>query len=389
MENVDDSAQVIILASFLVAIGIVVLAVFLNSLIFAEDLSTRDDGLDERGISETAANAKATAYRMANSVGRNGSVLNPPAGNITEKDLYIPDQSGPGGTPTVFPRTSFAFGMNEYGGVLEEISTTRQRIVEIPATSTDAEDAWFIGQRGEAEFENESGNDNFPIFEDLEDSATTEYHADSMVKLEIYIDMNEVDGDDFVIVATDSLTPPDAAVNIGVVEWSMNVSLSDDSIYTNNSVPNTEEIPLSGADNVTVEIFPQRPEGYITLENGPRQNEPKLKASDLNDFNSMSIIEGDDAYGTYSMVLGESPSGTAEYAKPYQIKGPCKNDVSTTVDRPCVALDPNGDNRELYAVGAVRNGKFDMRYTDGDISYTEEFSGISAEPENLQLEVVE
>lgn len=341
MENVEnrvESAQAIIVAAFLIGVGILVLSALLNGLIFSQDLASRDDGAEERSVIEFKQDAEE-------------AVSTAMTGNRT--------------TPTD-AEDEFDDYMNLYEEELIQRYTSRQRAVSIePTNFTDLSTgdgtlAWAIGQRCDVDnattncdFVNETNDINWQVVQN--DNA---FDSDSPYKLEFDL-ARPSSGDEFVVNASDSSTFS-LPLPISSEGWTMtvsnsNIEFTEDGLFVGGS----SSYSWSDIDGnrAHIEVINGTIDGKDTIGGNPVDT----KSGALDGAVKQMIFEqGDVTNGTYDIRID---AGVSES----DINGPC----DTTPD--VCELIEDGDDRDLYNVGVVHEvSGINANYTDGDISHTSE-----------------
>lgn len=370
----DESGQVIVLTGFLVAIAIVVVAVTLNSLIFAQDLSTRDDGLDDREILGFEENTERMATGLAHDIGHNSS------GNITQDDLFGADDDMEDDV-----EDNYVSGVEAYAENATVHVQNRQGIAEIEDINMNRA-VWSVGQEF-GEFQNESGDTEFSILDD------DDIDEEVVQSLELYIEdpftFNLFGSDEsFRISAYEDRLPPQAAASQEGAAWELAFEeegfFGDDNINVTRNVTGTADSSIitdsniTGADNLTIEIdLRDSNQACIRIDAGECDDsyEDDLEPDWLeDDVESITIQNFEERSGTYEIRLdGEGVDGEDIVL--------CENNA------PCVKEPPEDFN--LHAVGVVDDGSFTYSYTDADTEYTRTISGIRAEQDGLPLEVVD
>jgi hypothetical protein len=359
MENVKKSAeaaQAIIVAAFLIGIGILVLSSLLNGLIFSQDLASRDSGAEERTVIEFVQDAEE-AVGMAMTGNRTT-----PADAEDEFEDYI----------------------NLYETELIERYTSRQRAVSLGPTGSDSylnlsdissTRAWALGQRcdindatTDCSFQNESYNSaNWQVVD--EDDA---FAGDSPYKLEFTVE--QPSSGEFVVNVTDD-TSTFLGIPIGADEnWKMNVTNSE--IAFKHEVfgvsLDSDSYDWSDIDGSRARIEVMN--GTINGKDTIGGDSVDTKSSELDDdLEQMFFEQGDAVQGTYDIRLSDSVDSG-------DITGPCDSTPDV-----CELIE-NGDDRDLYNVGVVHevNG-IEASYVDGDISHTSEIDE-TLEQEDMILE---
>jgi hypothetical protein len=144
MENVGKKAQVIILAGFLLAIGVIAVTLVLNGLIFSQDVASRDDGVPEREVIQFRNSVNETLQEA-----------------VTNNGTYSPDVA----------EMEYERFLNEYEEQVNEQLLRRQAevVFEESPSSHDKTVAWAVGQRGVGEYTNTTGGAEWVVAEDISD----------------------------------------------------------------------------------------------------------------------------------------------------------------------------------------------------------------------------
>jgi hypothetical protein len=339
MENVEkgvESAQAIIVAAFLIGVGILVLSALLNGLIFSQDLASRDDGAEERSVIEFSQDAEE-------------AVSTAMTGNRT-----TPDDA----------EDEFDDFMNLYEEGLIQRYTSRQRAVSIePTNFTDLSTgdgtlAWAIGQRCDVDdattncdFVNATGDANWQV---VEKSGGGVFAGDSPYKLEFSVSRPS-SGDVFVVNATDtggfSVPPP-----LSSDGWNMTVDNSDIEFSEVGGGSSSYSWSDIDGDRARIEVMNETIDGEKNVGGTVDTQSGAL------DSNIVQVVfqGGDAVNGTYDIRID---AGVSES----DINGPC----DTTPD--VCELTEDGDDRDLYSVGVVHEvSGIEASYVDLDISHTTE-----------------
>ncbi len=359
----ERSAQAIILTGFLIAIAVVVIAVLLNSLIFAQDLSTRDDGVDDRGILGFAGDVDRMSYDIANTLGHNSS------GEVNQSYLFTPDEA----------EDNFRNSLYSFQGNATYHSESRQAVTEVEMNSV--ESVWSVGQMPDGDdygrIENGTGEDRFEVF-----GSATEEEDDPVESIELYVevDFSVLGGGDsgFRTGVYESELPPTAQPDREGSLWELDI-VGDDVVNITRNESGTFDyrdisVP-SGTDNITVEIDVQDEEACLRFD---RDDDCHTDSDDLmpewindEDVTSVAIenIEGWD--GGYEYRLS-SDVDAADL-------GVCEEQA------PCV--DDLGDY-PIHEVGVVHDASYSFSYVSGDVEHVREVEGVSARQEDFKLDKV-
>jgi hypothetical protein len=153
MENVGEkAAQVVILAGFLLAIGVIAVTLVLNGLIFSQDVASRDDGTPERDIMQFQDSVNESLQQA-----------------VTNNGTY-----GPSVAQEEYER--FLNGYEER--VNSQLARRQAEIVfrEQPSVH-DKTVAWAVGQRGVGEYTNTTGGAEWVVAEDISDVHRLEFNV--------------------------------------------------------------------------------------------------------------------------------------------------------------------------------------------------------------------
>jgi len=351
MENVSKSAekaQALIVAAFIIAIGILVLSSLLNGLIFSQDLATRDDGAEERSVIEFSQDAEEAV-----GIAMTGNRTTP--SNASEE---------------------FDDFVKLYGEDLIGRHTERQRSVSLGPTGSDDDlnlsdisdtRAWALGQRCDTEnvttdcdFVNETGSADWQVIKGSE-----AFDGDSPYKLEFDISRPS-SGDEFNVNATDdgtfSVPPPFTSDS-----WTMRVD--------NTEITFIEDGLLGGSSSYSWSSDIDGNRAHVEVMNGTIDGTSVDTKSGVLDSNiEQMLFEGGDVVnGTYDIRIDANVLDS-------DIAGPCNSTPDV-----CELIE-DGDGRDLYNVGVVHEVEgIEANYTDGDISHTAEIDR-TLEQEDLILE---
>lgn len=384
MENVaqegKEDAQAIIIAAFLVAIGILVLSVFLNGLIFSQNLATRDEGADERNILEV-------------NQGTQDAVRTAMTGNRT-----TPDDA----------EDEFDLFMNLYEEGVMGKYRGRQSAVSLGPTGSGDSDlnfsdvkssptgtgtlAWALGQKCDLDdsltdcsIENATGS---PDWNAVEDNTGNAGNAFTSPRKFVFTVEKPGPGDTFQVDAVKNEGAPrnfDTTVDATVGDWRMVVDNNQvkfekvDSLLPSLSPPvvktNTTTVLWGSIDGDTarIDILNEEIDGEDVASigsSGPFDATSTYPEEIENDPDKgyLRFWDGDVAEGTYDIRIDDA-------AFENDLTGPC--------DAPCSA--PGGD-RGVYAFGVVHEVEgIRANYTDAGTTHTTEI-GATLRQEDLILE---
>lgn len=360
----ERSAQAIILTGFLIAIAVVVIAVLLNSLIFAQDLSTRDDGVDDRGILGFQENVDRMSYDIANTLGHNSS------GEVNQSDLFDPDEA----------EDNFEDSIEVFHENATYHTESRQAVTEVDDVDVDA--VWSVGQipggGSYGRIENGTGKDRFEVF----GSAPEE--DDPVESIELYVEVELGLGDSgFRTGVYESELPPQAQPNREGSLWELDIGtnlLGDDVVNITRNESGTFDyrdisVP-SGTDNITIEIDVQDEEACLRFD---RDDDCHTDSDDLmpewindEDVTSVAIenIEGWDGGYEYrlSSDVDAADLGVCEE------QAPCVEEVQGSYP--------------IHEVGVVHDASYSFSYVSGDVEHVREVEGVSARQEDFKLDKV-
>lgn len=353
MENVapredTDGAQAIIIAAFLVAIGILVLSVLLNGLIFSQNLATRDEGIDERKILEVNQGTQ-DAVRTAMTGNRTT-----PGDAEDEFDLFM----------NLYEEEL----LDRYRGRQSAVSLDPKNISNIDSTTV-----WAVGQRcgvslgsGACNFTDETGATNWQVTND-----TDAFDGDSPYRMEFNVTRPST-GTEFVVNATDgpgfSVPPPFASDG-----WRMEVSdneivFSEGSDFPFGSSSSYDWSDIDGS-HARIEVMEERINNKTQINGSAVDTQEQGLDSDIEQvvFENASVVEG-----TYDIRIDRNTDVS-------KIQGPCE----TTPD---VCELAQTDDRDLYAVGVIHEvDGVRASYTDAGTTHTTEI-GATLRQEDLILE---
>lgn len=365
-----SKGQVIILAGFLIAIGIVVVAVLLNSLIFAQDLSTRDTGTDDRQVNNFYENTEKAALETANVVG--------------QEDLF---------DDTSDVEDNFEEAMEVYGDEVVFGHGERHRSVEVTAPTVDGT-SWFVGQRGFYEMTHRTGDRTFNVTEGAD------VGQDGLRNFTLVLEApGFISDDEFSVLITDQDDPPgdpgsDPVGNPPAFGEDWQIAYSDDflggqaAVQVNATGEDGQIIETvdgedidNANDNITIEINPADGEGCISidggecsddLQDGGGSDQSLLVDESLEDLdvNSITVVNEDGMDGEYWFEFDGDAIDDAD-----DITGPCEG--------PCV--EEPVDDIYRHATLSIEEAEFEIDYFDPDARYTNEIV-VGSDRDRLQLE---
>lgn len=353
MENVapgedTDGAQAIIIAAFLVAIGVLVLSVLLNGLIFSQNLATRDEGIDERKILEVNQGTQ-DAVRTAMTGNRTT-----PGDAEDEFDLFM----------TLYEEEL----LDRYRGRQSAVSLDPKNTSDPDVDSTAV---WAVGQRcgvslgsGACNFTDETGAANWQVTND-----TDAFDGDSPYKMEFNVTRPST-GDEFVVNATDapgfSVPPPFSGQG-----WRMEVNDNEIVFSEGGDFPFGSSSSYDWSDidgnQARIEVMEERINNQTQINGSAVDTQEQGLDSDIEQvvFENASVVEG-----TYDIRIDDDTT---------KIQGPCE----TTPD---VCELAQTDDRDLYNIGVIHEVEgVRATYTDAGTTHTTEI-GATLRQEDLILE---
>ncbi len=140
-----ESAQAIILAGFAVAIGMVVVAVYLNAMVFSANLDARGTHVDADEVAEIShLTLSETDYQMQ---------------RVQELN-ETPDEA----------EESYVTAMQDQNDAMQRLPSSDSAVVNIPQDSWDNQSAWqFVQEVSTAELDGDDDEANWTVATDIED----------------------------------------------------------------------------------------------------------------------------------------------------------------------------------------------------------------------------
>jgi len=338
MENVNRrKGQMIIVGGFLVAIGIVALTLSLNTVIFTQDISTRDGGEYERtarGMTSLVENSTEKAIEGAN-----------------ERNLEMRREKGENGT------VDDAVGMHEeYIDTIDKALTnqtlSKARFIEVSVDESEYVNASRVVQ---TEVNNYTNNDSEPDWNLTDD--TGDGDVDEVFNLSFNV--SDVDSSDFfefrAVRDRDSGFAPPLDTTQG---WVMRIKESKIITCEGEVYDAGTFCPLTTARK---EITSWDNNGTIEVVNGSVNGVDRsgdLQNGWVDDGNTyfLQFDKGDNIEGTYDITF-DPPSDVTTTDEV------CGSQLSTS---PC-----SGGADRPSLVGAVQEASAEYEYQDIDVSYNE------------------
>lgn len=277
-----DRGQIILVAAFILAIAFVVLAVVVNSAIFTENLSTRDEVAGSHDALENRAEVEASLERLIETVNRNHSLDNSDA---EESVSDINDQ--------------LAYDQSSLG-----------RVIDVEHVAPPEEGNRIAQDNASRNFTNNESESDWTLASDVESTRNFVF--------------NITDLDGFSVLANDTTDPN--------IEWRMNVhgdindeitvELDSEFEIDDNGVQTPVELNEDCTRNVdgtfTIDITSATVAGepchaiYKLQDTGA----PLWFGAGLDEYD-IEFENGDDVRGTYSLVVDDdSQIDTTQFGDP-------------------------------------------------------------------------
>jgi len=378
MENVasredEDGAQAIIIAAFLVAIGILVLSVLLNGLIFSQNLATRDEGADERRILEVN---QGTQEAVHTAMTGNRTT---PADAEDEFDLF----------------------MNLYEEELVEKYSGRQAAVSLGPTGSDSDlnfsdlssgtRAWALGQRCDLDdsttdcrLENATDESRWNAIEDNTGSAGNAF--DSPHRFVFTVERPSPSADTFQV---DAVRNENAERNFDF--FSSDTTEGDWRMTVDNSKIEFEKVDSVLLPPISAVLTNDTTVDWSAVDGDRARIDVLNESINGKDVASIGSSGVSDATSTYSGELDDTDKNYMRFWNGSEVEGEydirlndatLENDITGPCDAPCSETGERG----IYAFGVIHEvDGVRASYTSADTTHTTEI-GATLRQEDLILE---
>ena len=344
----DETAQVILIGGFLIAIGVVSAILMLNNISYSQTITSQNGDSGDFGPLEFA---DSTERAVSEAMTGNGS---DPDGARDHFEAYI---------------QSYSDRANEV--VSEEGVSTG---TDIPAPIPDLTEVWMAGQRSTGNFTNATGGDRWIMAEDISTNYKTEFELD-------VDEMNSTSGE-FVMNATED-TDFDGLSNplLSKDGWrlTMNITASNELILNMTDVDaasglefstdsDEEPVSVSGNETVVVDVLNE-------TVNGAGSAFPDGTSVTPRDAQGFIFDDASNGIGTYDFRFNESASFTDS-------NGPCN------AGPPC----RSADGTEKHIVGVVHNitsNAVELDYVSRSTSYSKKIGGMVLDADDVNLNEIE
>jgi len=332
MEDVRDrgSGQLIIIAGFLVAVGIVVVTTSLNTVIFAQDLATRDDSNDYSDLVEIS--------EVTNETAENG--LEP------TNEVALNDTLGKDGV-----EERYEWYMQNYTDGVQEAAATRGKYVNVSVESMNT--TWRIVQNESGKFDNKDSEETYGIPDlgtcpfgptvcsntDINAPPTGELDEFYMLKFNI-TGISASPSDPVEINGTDTSTVY-SGWRMEMWEDGGDVRIDFQRSATGCPTDVTRSPP------VTIEVV----NGSV---NGSDMDTCWVPTTD-----GVGVVNGNDTEGTYEMRF-ERPLFDPEFTN---VESGCTN---TPGDFPCTSPD-----NDINIVGGILGAEYEMEFVSPRMEHNE------------------
>jgi hypothetical protein len=352
MERIDnETAQVILIGGFLIALGVVSAFLILNDISYSQTVASQNGNSGDFGPAEFADGAEAAVSEAMTGNGTD------PSNASVQFDAYIQSYSD---------RTDDLLSD-------EAVSVSLQP--RIPLPNSDVTEAWMVGQRKNGTFQNATGGERWIMAEEIDENYRTRFHLD--------VDgMNNTDDGVFVMNATESNTFNDLTGPLTGNGWrlTMNISTSDQltlnltevasgNLDFSNPGTTTDEttVNVGGEETVTVDV-------YNETVDGSGSDFPTVSNVDPPDADGFRFEYASNGTGTYDFRFDD---GVGRFT---DANGPC--------DHPDGPPCRSDDGTEKHAVGVVHNTTGDaveLDYIGRSAEYTKKVGGMTLDADDVNL----
>jgi hypothetical protein len=371
----DETAQVILIGGFLIAIGVVSAILMLNNISYSQTITSQNGDSGDFGPLEFA---DSTERAVSEAMTGNGTT---PGNASTEFEEYL---------------KSYSDRANE---VVSEEGVSAGASTQ---PTTDINEAWMVGQRANGNFQNATGENEWIMIEDIP-SPEDENNIRGRFELNVS-GMSSPDPDPFVLRATNEdnfatlSTVPTSASGFDAYELKMeiNETVGGDNFLNltmhalrNNSVitsgldvvsDDKKEINVTGDETVTVDVFDETVNGDTSKF--PQPTGPSVDTDNVDGF---KFKNGSDGVGMYDFRFDGSPTGVDESnfgtggTSTGEPRGPCAGDGP-----PCRTVD----GTEKHIVGVVHSitgDPIELNYVSRSTSYSKKIGGMVLDADDVNL----
>jgi len=337
MERIDEeTAQVILIGGFLIAIGVVSAVLILNDISYSQTIASQNGNSGDFGPTEFADSAERA---VSEAMTGNGS---DPEGARDHFEAYI---------------QSYSKGAN---GLLSDEGVSANASVSVSAIN----EAWMVGQRRTGDFTNATGGEQWVLAEDnlggIDDTNNP--------KMKFNLSINQMSSDRFVLNATDSSTdiPLDAFQPI-TSGWRLDMWEDSGDLRVEY-----RELPSGSttSDSTTVGDFAE-----VDLLNGTVDdtNNNALQQITSTGVSALRFENASYGHGTYDLRLNENAGvGTANIGGPCNIGPPCRS----------------ADGTEKHIVGVVHSIASDaveLNYFGRSTTYSKDIGNMNLDADDVDL----
>jgi hypothetical protein len=271
MAHLDDRSQVILVAAFLLAVSFVVLALVVNSAIFAENIATRDDVAGSHDALEYRAEVQQSVGAVLTAVNHNDTL-----GETTLEETVAT--------------------LSAEGAILQ---STQGRLVNVSVDSVETGATRIAQTNASRNFTSIGGDQAWNLTDD---------NVESVRNLRLNITDPDAAAGSFSLVANDTDT--------GGADWRLQVSENSGDIEVTVSVDGgPDRACVRPHDNATViDVTSGTVGGTPCLALGQLQNDAGTTqwiGADIGSSFRLELEEADAVTGQYSMVLGTAGSPKA------------------------------------------------------------------------------
>jgi hypothetical protein len=352
MAGIDnDKAQVILVGGFLIAIGVLSAILMLNSISYSQTIASQNGNAGDFGPIEFSDSAEVAVSEAMTGNGTD------PSNATVEFEAYI---------------QSYSDGANE---MLSDEAVSAS--ASVPSLSLDTTEAWMVGQRRSANFQNATGEDRWIMLEDISSGDTLE------AEFELNVSEMESTGE-FTLNATEENNfAPDFDVGWNLTAeitsppTELTLTLTD---FTGGS-PDVDSVTtdITGNETVTIDVLDE-------TVNGEGSGFPDGTSINTEDAQGFRFEDGSNGIGTYdfrfdgvAVVKSNFGTGGTSTGEP---RGPCAGDGP-----PCRTVD----GTEKHIVGVVHSIASDaveLDYVGRSTSYSKTIGGMVLDADDVNLEEI-
>jgi len=337
MARIDDErAQVILIGGFLIAIGVVSAILMLNGISYSQTIASQNANAGEFGPVEFSDSAERA---VSEAMTGNGTT----PGNAEEEfKKYI---------------QSYSKGADD---LLSDKAVSAD--ASVPSPSLDTTEAWMVGQRQKATFQNATGEDRWIMVEDIDENYRQRFN----------LSVNDMPlNQGFVLNATQDDDFSGGLFGLFNEGWRLEINRT----ATDELTLESEDYLASGSVNTAQETETVGDFAEIDLlnESVDGKDNAALTNIDASDADGFRFEEASNGIGTYEFRFNDI---TVDFSNSI---GPCSNGPP-----PCRTVD----GTEKHIVGVVHNITSDaveLDYVGRSTSYSKNIGNMTLDADDVNL----